>query len=174
VTSKEGYTVFLISTPFEDTSPRHAAAPRLVARPAAAPPLTPDAPPLRGVRLDRVVFHSLYSPQDGERGGGGTGAAPGGSQKRPFIPPIPECRLCRLASPHLITNVRITAVVAGQPQVSSHWQVHLYKGEKQQAWTYFGFYEHMLRAERDKLRIAKKKIILLDDVVESVLDIYHV
>ena len=75
---------------------------------------------------------------------------------------------------HLITNVRITAVVESQPQVSSHWQVHIYQPEKQQAFTYFGFYEHVLRPEGEKLRIAKKKIILLNDVVESAFDVYHV
>jgi 3-phenylpropionate/cinnamic acid dioxygenase small subunit len=75
---------------------------------------------------------------------------------------------------HLLTNVRITNVVNDQPQVSSHWQVHIYRPEKQQAFTYFGFYEHLLRLEGEQLRVAKKKIILLNDVVESVLDIYHV
>ena len=75
---------------------------------------------------------------------------------------------------HLITNVHITEVVRDQPHVSSHWQVQIYRPEKQQAFTYFGFYEHVLRPEADSLRIAKKKIILLNDVVEGVLDVYHV
>ncbi|HEV8716770.1 MAG TPA: aromatic-ring-hydroxylating dioxygenase subunit beta [Candidatus Binatia bacterium] len=75
---------------------------------------------------------------------------------------------------HLLTNVRITDVVNGQPHVSSHWQVQIYRPEKQQTSTYFGFYEHVLRLEGDSPRIAKKKIILLNDVVESVLDINHV
>ena len=81
----------------------------------------------------------------------------------------PPARTC-----HLITNVRITAVVTGLPQVSSHWQVQIYRPQKQQSFTYFGFYEHVLRPEGDRLRIAKKKIILLNDVVESGLDICHV
>lgn len=75
---------------------------------------------------------------------------------------------------HLIANVRITDVVDGQPHISSHWQVQIYRPEKQQVLTYFGFYEHVLRSEGDRLRIAKKKIILLNDVVESVLDVNHV
>ena len=81
----------------------------------------------------------------------------------------PLLRIC-----HLITNVRITEVVRDQPHVSSHWQVQIYRPEKQQAFTYFGFYEHVLRPEAGSLRIAKKKIILLNDVVEGVLDVYHV
>jgi 3-phenylpropionate/cinnamic acid dioxygenase small subunit len=81
----------------------------------------------------------------------------------------PLARTC-----HLVTNVRITDVVDEQPHVSSHWQVHLYKPERQESFTYYGFYEHVLRPEEDKLRIAKKKIIVLNDVIESALDIYHV
>jgi 3-phenylpropionate/cinnamic acid dioxygenase small subunit len=81
-------------------------------------------------------------------------------------PPVRTC--------HLVTNVRISTLMNGQPHVSSHWQVHIYRPEKQHAFAYFGFYEHALRLEKEQLRIVKKKIILLNDVVESVLDIYHV
>ena len=75
---------------------------------------------------------------------------------------------------HLITNVRITDMVNDHPLVSSHWQVQIYRPEKQQTSSYFGFYQHVLRPYGGSLQIAKKKIILLNDVVESVLDIYHV
>jgi 3-phenylpropionate/cinnamic acid dioxygenase small subunit len=74
---------------------------------------------------------------------------------------------------HLITNVRVSDVANGQLCVSSHWQVQIYRPEKQQSFSYFGFYEHALRIEGEQLRIAKKKIILLNDVVQSVVDIYH-
>ena len=79
-----------------------------------------------------------------------------------------------MRSCHLITNVRLTTVSESHTHVSSHWQTHLYLPEKQHAFTYFGFYEHVLQMREEALRIAKKKIILLNDVVESVLDIYHV
>lgn len=82
---------------------------------------------------------------------------------------IPLPRTC-----HLITNVRITDVVDTQLHLSSHWQAHIYKPDKQHSFTYYGFYEHVLRTEGDTLRIVKKKVTLLNDVVESVLDIYHV
>jgi len=75
---------------------------------------------------------------------------------------------------HFITNVRVTDVIADQPHVSSHWQVQFYRPEQQQAFSYFGFYEHVLRPEGEALRIAKKKITLLNDIVASALDIYHV
>lgn len=75
---------------------------------------------------------------------------------------------------HFITNVRVTDMVDGQPLISSHWQVQIYRPERQQVSSYFGFYEHVLRPHAESLQIAKKKIILLNDVVESVLDINHV
>jgi 3-phenylpropionate/cinnamic acid dioxygenase small subunit len=81
----------------------------------------------------------------------------------------PMARTC-----HFISNIRVTHVVEQQPHVSSHWQVQFYKPEQQQSFSYFGFYEHVLRPEGDTLRIAKKKITLLNDIVASALDIYHV
>ena len=81
----------------------------------------------------------------------------------------PMARTC-----HLITNIRITNEADEQPSVSSHWQVNVYKPEKQQSFIYYGFYEHVLRSKQDGYQIAKKKITLLNDVVEGVLDIYHV
>ena len=75
---------------------------------------------------------------------------------------------------HFITNVRMTEAATNQLCVFSHWQVQSYRPEKQHAFSYFGFYEHVLRHETEGLRIAKKKITLLNDVVEGVLDIYHV
>ncbi|MEW6301754.1 MAG: aromatic-ring-hydroxylating dioxygenase subunit beta, partial [Thermodesulfobacteriota bacterium] len=59
-------------------------------------------------------------------------------------------------------------------RVSSHWQVQTYRPDKQEVFCYFGFYEHVLRPQGNELHIARKKILLLNDVVESVLDIYHV
>ena len=75
---------------------------------------------------------------------------------------------------HLITNVRLTSEDADQPAVAAHWQVNMYKPEKQQSFLYYGFYEHGLRRTQEGYQIAKKKIILLNDVVEGVLDIYHI
>lgn len=81
----------------------------------------------------------------------------------------PPLRTC-----HLLTNVRIVAGENNHPKVSSHWQVQIHRPEKQQTFSYFGFYEHTLRLEGQALRIAGKKIVLLNDVVESVLDIHLV
>ncbi len=81
----------------------------------------------------------------------------------------PPLRTC-----HLLTNIRLTARADTRLNVSSHWQVQIHRAEKQQTFAYFGFYEHTLRREGQALRIAGKKVTLLNDVVESVLDIYLV
>lgn len=75
---------------------------------------------------------------------------------------------------HIITNVRLTEIAKHRLNVSSNWQVQIYQPEKQASLAYFGFYEHVLRFDGDALRIAKKKITLLNDVIGSALDIYHV
>jgi len=75
---------------------------------------------------------------------------------------------------HLISNVRLTGMADGHFCLASHWQVHAYRPVRRQASTYFGFYEHVLLPDSDGLRIARKKIILLNDEIETVLDINHV
>ena len=82
---------------------------------------------------------------------------------------VPMPRTC-----HLVTNIRIIDMLDNQPHVSAHWQVQLYRPEQQLSSAYFGLYEYVLRPEQDGLKIAKKKIILLNDEIETVLDIYHV
>jgi 3-phenylpropionate/cinnamic acid dioxygenase small subunit len=76
---------------------------------------------------------------------------------------------------HMITNLHLTgAAKEGHSCVNSHWQVQVYRPAERRVSSYFGFYEHLLRREPDGLRIARKKIILLNDEIESVLDINHV
>ena len=75
---------------------------------------------------------------------------------------------------HLITNIRLTNEDAERPTVASHWQVNAYKPGKQESFLYYGFYEHLLRRTPAGYRIAKKKTTLLNDVIEGVLDIYHI
>jgi 3-phenylpropionate/cinnamic acid dioxygenase small subunit len=76
---------------------------------------------------------------------------------------------------HFVTNVRlIDGGQSHQAWVASHWQVQIYRPLQQRSLHYFGFYEHLLRSEGNSLKIAKKKIIVLNDEIESVLDINHV
>ncbi len=73
------------------------------------------------------------------------------------------------AASHLSSDYQGAAHHRGEwpAPLSSHWQVQSYRPEQHQAFTYFGFYEHGLRLEGDQLRIARKKVLLLNDVVEA-------
>jgi 3-phenylpropionate/cinnamic acid dioxygenase small subunit len=75
---------------------------------------------------------------------------------------------------HLITNVRIVEVAGANVHVASNWQVRTYRPEQQATSAYFGFYQHTLRSMEGAFRIARKKIVLLNDVIDGVLDIYHI
>jgi len=81
-------------------------------------------------------------------------------------PPVRTC--------HMISNVCMTNTSSSEPSVASHWQVNIYRPERHQSFVYFGFYEHGIRVVNNQIFIARKKILLLNDVVESVLDINHV
>jgi 3-phenylpropionate/cinnamic acid dioxygenase small subunit len=75
---------------------------------------------------------------------------------------------------HLITNVRASGSVGAEVRVASNWQVHIFRPERQDTLTYFGFYQHRLRSVEGAWKIAGKKIILLNDLIDGVLDVYHV
>ena len=75
---------------------------------------------------------------------------------------------------HLITNVRIEAVDNRRVRLSSNWVTQIFSTKKRTTHSFSGFYEHVLRTEGDRLRIEKKKITVINDVIPSVLDIYSV
>lgn len=73
---------------------------------------------------------------------------------------------------HLVTNIRVGAVADGLLQVKANWQGNAYRHEKTDS--FYGRYEYGLREEQGKLLIARKKIVLMNDVIPSVVDIYNV
>jgi 3-phenylpropionate/cinnamic acid dioxygenase small subunit len=73
---------------------------------------------------------------------------------------------------HLVTNIRVGAVVDGLLQVKANWQGNAYRHEKTDS--FYGRYEYGLREEQGNLLIARKKIVLMNDVIPSVVDIYNV
>jgi len=75
---------------------------------------------------------------------------------------------------HLITNVRIEDVGDGRIRLFSNWVTQVFSNRKRTTHSFSGFYEHVLRREGDRLRIEKKKITVINDVIPSVLDIYSV
>jgi 3-phenylpropionate/cinnamic acid dioxygenase small subunit len=73
---------------------------------------------------------------------------------------------------HLVTNIRVGAVSGDLLTVKANWQGNAYRHEKTDL--FYGRYEYGLREQDGKLLIARKKIVLLNDLIPSVVDIYNV
>jgi benzoate/toluate 1,2-dioxygenase subunit beta len=73
---------------------------------------------------------------------------------------------------HMVTIAECVAESDGGVRVESNWVTYSYKLEK--AVSLFGTQTHRLRKEKGGLRIAWREIILMNDIIPSVLDIYSV
>ncbi len=73
---------------------------------------------------------------------------------------------------HLVSNVRLGEQTEDNLQVFAKWQTHAYRHE--QTDTYYGTYEYWLRKQDGEFRIARKKIVLINDVLCTALDIYNI
>ena len=60
----------------------------------------------------------------------------------------------------------------GQISLRASWIVHCYGLHGSQ--TRGGWYEYLLRQTAEGLRIARKKIVMIDDRLVGPVDIYHV
>lgn len=76
----------------------------------------------------------------------------------------PLARTC-----HMVSNVRARFRPDGWSEVEANWQVLAYNYE--QTTTYFGYYEYLLKPVADGWKINKKKIIVLNPVIHTVLDV---
>jgi len=56
--------------------------------------------------------------------------------------------------------------------VNSTWVTHSYRLKKSQ--TYYGYQTHTLRLSNDEWKISRRYIVLQNDIIDSVLDIYPV
>ncbi len=73
---------------------------------------------------------------------------------------------------HLVTNVRITGRDGAQVHVASNFATHSFTGRASHC--FFGFYEHVLDSSAAEFLIRRKRIVLLNDIIPGVLDIYSV
>jgi len=76
---------------------------------------------------------------------------------------------------HQIANV----VLAGSPtdsaaEVRASWSVHVYNPANAKQHVFFGLCEHTLRREGGAWKIARKKVLLLNDQIPTVLDVYMI
>ncbi len=73
---------------------------------------------------------------------------------------------------HIVQVASVTQMENDDMCVESNWVTHSVKQEQTQS--FFGQQQHVLRMIDGALRIAKRKIIVANDVVPNVLDIYSV
>lgn len=73
---------------------------------------------------------------------------------------------------HGITNVLLEGGDAELAGVSASFTVHLFDARAKRTHVFFGRYEHLLRPTDAGWRIARKKILLLNDVIPTVVDFY--
>jgi 3-phenylpropionate/cinnamic acid dioxygenase small subunit len=75
---------------------------------------------------------------------------------------------------HLIGNVELRDVSPAHIETESTFAVHVYDPRTAKEHTRFGRYQHRISTGQDSWRIAKKKIILVNDKVPAVLDFYSI
>lgn len=87
------------------------------------------------------------------------------TQKSLASTPLP--RTC-----HIVQVAEVEQLEPGVVSVESNWLTHSYKLETTQS--FFGQQRHVLHLTGSGLRIAKRKIIVSNDIIPNVLDIYSV
>ena len=70
--------------------------------------------------------------------------------------------------------MELRAVSPAYIETEATFAVHVYDPRTAKEHTRFGRYEHVISREPDTWRIAKKKIILVNDKVPAVLDFYSI
>jgi benzoate/toluate 1,2-dioxygenase beta subunit len=72
---------------------------------------------------------------------------------------------------HQVTNVLVTSASGDEGEVSAAFTCHRFDVRMDRTHCFFGRYEYRLLREDGPWRIARKKILLLNDTVPTVLDI---
>lgn len=73
---------------------------------------------------------------------------------------------------HMVSNVRVTPGADDTCAVKANFVTHLFKRNVSQS--FYGHYEYLLSRQGEDWRIRKKKTLVLNDLIETVLDIYSV
>ncbi|MDJ0389179.1 aromatic-ring-hydroxylating dioxygenase subunit beta [Roseomonas sp. E05] len=76
---------------------------------------------------------------------------------------------------HMVTNILPLRIAEDSIESTASWTVHDYDPRVGKPHLYFGRYEHQLRREADGIwRIARKKVLLVNDMIPTALDFYSV
>ncbi|MBV1876161.1 MAG: benzoate 1,2-dioxygenase small subunit [Pseudomonadales bacterium] len=73
---------------------------------------------------------------------------------------------------HMNTNFRVATEANGELTVHSAWHTYAYKLKVSSQ--FFGHQTHLIRPTASGLKIAARKIIVLNDLIPNVLDIYSI
>jgi 3-phenylpropionate/cinnamic acid dioxygenase small subunit len=73
---------------------------------------------------------------------------------------------------HSVSNIRVGAMEDGLLPVRAQWQANTYWFERTDA--LYGSYDYRLARVDGSLRIRRKKIILVNDIISAVLDVYNI
>ena len=74
---------------------------------------------------------------------------------------------------HSVTNVRIVEDRGAEVDVSAKWTVLSLEPRRGKSWR-GGWYDYTLARESNSLRIKRKKITLLEDVIDGTVDLYQI
>jgi len=73
---------------------------------------------------------------------------------------------------HAVHNIRLGKEEGESIEVFANWQSHAFKeGETR---TFYGRSEYQLKKVANTLKISRKMVLLINDVIPSVLDIYNI
>ena len=75
---------------------------------------------------------------------------------------------------HCIGNVQVIECSASTAEIASTFTVFLHDVRAERTHHFFGRYRHTLRYEEGVWRIARKKILLLNDTIPTVVDFYSI
>jgi 3-phenylpropionate/cinnamic acid dioxygenase small subunit len=90
------------------------------------------------------------------------------SNNSPASMPLPR-------TTHIVSNVRpLDALAADRMRLRCNWVSHVFFPRSEESHAFFGFAEHTLVAKDDAWLIAKKRIVLQNDYIPTMLDIYCV
>ena len=90
------------------------------------------------------------------------------SDRSPASMPLPR-------TTHIVSNVRpFEPVSADRLRLRSNWVSHVFFPRSEESHAFFGRTEHTLVAQEGRWLIAKKRIVLQNDYIPTMLDIYCV
>jgi len=79
-----------------------------------------------------------------------------------------------LRTTHSLSNPLISYPGADNALVETSWTCHTWNVQRREQHVFFGRYEHQLRREAGFWKIARKKIVLMNDRIPTMLDFYCV